>query len=215
LELNSGNFLDLSKNNTHILTTVGIITNTVIGYLYGLTSNLQTQLNSLQTQITTNYNNFNNYNNNVGITYVWDYTGANDGITYGDNYLSHSLTLPSGIYILTANIKISTQNTTGSQFNGYILTSFMESETVFIYTNIASNPTGYGTTIIPVVNTYDTRYYNLGQNRSFWLSPVTYIFTNDVNNNAIYCSFNANPNTTGGTSYLRLNEYYFTAVRLK
>ena len=49
---NSNSYLDVSSNSAGIKTSAGLLSNIVMGYLYGTTSNIQTQFNTIDTTLT-------------------------------------------------------------------------------------------------------------------------------------------------------------------
>jgi len=88
--------IDVSSNNVGITTSAGTLTNAVLGYLYGTTSNVQTQINTLQSGYFSNPITINSTNND-------------------DQYIDFFY---NGSSTDNPKVKIRLNNTDTSQYNG-------------------------------------------------------------------------------------------------
>ena len=173
---------------TGIKTTAGLITNTVAGYLYGATSNIQTQLNNVNTFITNlgntsftwNAQQIFNYALNTSSTTLPSYSTNSIGYSYFSNKngsISNNTTISSNtITVLSVGIYM-------------VYSSIILSVTGSTSTNVAVNAQIYfnGSS-----QTYSTQVYNsssVAPSQSISLQPLPLCISVSTVNSTFQCQY--------------------------
>jgi hypothetical protein len=170
IELNTGSYLDLSTNNTSILTTAGSITNSVLGYLYGASSNLQTQITNLASQVGGVFDLSNvfftgqtHFSKNINLP--TDYSGGyptNSQLGYVENQ-GEASPITLNVYNVITPLRVIITQVEGVYAINWSFHIYGSGALQSLMIGISDNPYDFSTTVGKVVRNYDSGYISMGE----------------------------------------------------
>jgi hypothetical protein len=202
IELNSGSFLDLSTNNTSIKTTAGSISNTLLGYIYGASSNIQEQISNLASQISGVFDLSNVYftgqtHFSKNINLPTDYSGGLPTSTQ----LGYIITYKSSEFLLHVDNTIHAVALGITAVKG----SFCINWSVYIYGTgalnsfyfgLSTSSTDFSNDVGTVVRNYDTGYISFGEYKF-----SSSLFTMQTGNSTFYILHKCDPQSNCNLNY--------------